>query len=62
LYFVDVGAILFNVCSIVDIISTIHQANGCDEIPGRFRMLSIGIVASISSESSTDIKEAAVRD
>jgi hypothetical protein len=57
-----VGAVGLYVRSVIDVIILIHQTDCCNPIPDYLCVLSIRVVVGVSSESSTKVEEASVRN
>jgi hypothetical protein len=59
---VDVGAVSLNVGAVVDLVLGVDQSHTGDPVPGLLRMVGIGLVASVPSEASAKVEEAAIGD
>ena len=60
LHFVDISTVCLDVCSVVNIVVRVHQADVLDPVPDDFCVLGIGIVIRVPSESSTEVEKTAV--
>jgi hypothetical protein len=59
---INVGTVGLDVCSVIDVIILIHQTDSCNPVPDYLCVLSIRVVVGVSSESSTKVEEASIRN
>lgn len=59
---VDVGAVVFNVGTVVDVVVRIHETDTSDPVPSRLCPVGIGLVLGVSRKSSTQVEETTIGD
>lgn len=60
LYFVDISAVVADVCTIVNVPVCIHESHALDPREGSFRVLRISLVVGVSSKPGRDVEKCSV--